>query len=261
VSRCRFYLGTHRPYWLWRPDVPPLFVSRRRLAEVKTLYRAVTPWALDSGGFTEIATYGRFETSPEAYVEEARLWQDGIGSMEWAAIQDWMCEPEMVAKSGLTVETHQYRTVDSFLYLRRLAPDVNWLPVIQGYTHAEYMRCVEMYGREGIDLRKFEAVGLGSVCRRQHTQVAEDVIRELSAFGIRLHAFGFKTQGLERCHHLLASADSMAWSREARWADPLPGCKHERCNNCIRWAIRWHDRLARRLRKQERRPKMEPLYA
>ena len=69
-----FYTGTHQPQWLgvWRV---PLFVSRRRLVKYVNLPRAVAPWALDSGGFTEIAKYGRWETSPRDYVREVRRFQ------------------------------------------------------------------------------------------------------------------------------------------------------------------------------------------
>ena len=50
----KFYLGTHQTGWLAKLDVP-LFVSRRRLATLRKLPRAVGSWALDSGGFTELS--------------------------------------------------------------------------------------------------------------------------------------------------------------------------------------------------------------
>ena len=37
----------------------------------------------------------------------------------------------------------------------------------------------------------------------------------LAALGLKLHGFGYKTLGLRRVHHLLESADSMAWSERA----------------------------------------------
>ena len=57
-----FYLGTHHPSWLRKTDVP-LFVSRRRLAGLKTLPRARGPWALDSGGFQELILHGEWTVS------------------------------------------------------------------------------------------------------------------------------------------------------------------------------------------------------
>jgi hypothetical protein len=52
-----FFLGTHMPHWLGLLDIP-LFVSHRRLGRLKTLPRALGPWALDSGGFSELALFG-----------------------------------------------------------------------------------------------------------------------------------------------------------------------------------------------------------
>ncbi len=38
----------------------------------------------------------------------------------------------------------------------------------------------------------------------------------------------------------LTSADSMAWSVDARRKPPLPGCtRHKNCANCPRYALRW----------------------
>jgi hypothetical protein len=44
----RFWLGTHKPGWLARTEVP-LFVSHRTLGGRRELPRARGPWALDSG--------------------------------------------------------------------------------------------------------------------------------------------------------------------------------------------------------------------
>ncbi len=92
---CLVYLGTHLPQWLGRLAVP-LFVSRRRLAGRRTLPRARARWALDSGGFSELQMYGEWRTTPEQYVEEVRRFRREIGLMDWAAIQDWMCEPQVI---------------------------------------------------------------------------------------------------------------------------------------------------------------------
>jgi hypothetical protein len=67
----RFYLGTHLPNWLGKVTIP-LFVSRRTLAPRRTLPRALGPWALDSGGFTELAMYGRWTVPATQYVAEVR---------------------------------------------------------------------------------------------------------------------------------------------------------------------------------------------
>jgi hypothetical protein len=38
-------------------------------------------------------------------------------------------------------------------------------------------------------------VGIGTVCRRQHTMVAVRLIQALSSLGIRLHGFGLNPMG------------------------------------------------------------------
>jgi hypothetical protein len=103
-------LGAHMPHWLAELDVP-LFVSHRRLAGRRTLPRARTGWALDSGGFTELSMFGGWRTAAEDYVAAVRRYATEIGNLEWAAPMDWRCEPVMLAKTGLDVPDHQRRTV------------------------------------------------------------------------------------------------------------------------------------------------------
>jgi hypothetical protein len=59
----------------------------------------------------------------------------------------------------------------------------------------------------------------------------------------RIHAFRVKTQGLAAYGHVLTSADSMAWSLDARRSDPLPGHTHKSCANCLAYAASWRDQL------------------
>lgn len=240
ARRVRFYLGTHEVHWLGLTDVP-LFISHRRLMKRKSLPRALGPWALDSGGFTELGMYGRWVTTGGEYVAAVRRYRDEIGNLEWAAPQDWMCEPMMLAKTGLDVDTHQRYTVNSVIQLRSLAPDLPFIPVLQGWTLEDYLRCVELYRTRGIELRDEPVVGIGSVCRRQAEDEIEEIVGTLAGMGLRLHGFGVKTRGF-RYARFLVSSDSMAWSMDARRASPMPGHSHKNCANCIDWAMRWRDR-------------------
>lgn len=243
---CRFYLGTHETGWLARADVP-LFVSHRRLQLRKRLPVATARWALDSGGFTELTMHGRWVTEPGDYIDAARRYQTDIGLLDWAAPMDWMCEPFMLAKTGLTVDRHQALTVENVTLLRQVAPDVPWVAVLQGWTVDEYIACVERYTQAGIDLTNEPVVGVGSVCRRQATSEIETIFRELDRAGIRCHGFGVKVQGLARYARHLVSADSMAWSYQARRDRPLPDCTHANCANCLRYALKWGQRVTARL--------------
>jgi hypothetical protein len=222
-------------------------VSHRRLAGRTTLPRAVHHWALDSGGFSELSLYGQWRTTPEEYNAAVLRYDEEIGELGWAAPQDWMCEPIMLARTGLTVVEHQRRTVDNFVRLNDLWAAVSdrespYMPVLQGWIRDDYLRCMELYAQAGVRLDHYPVVGVGSVCRRQATGEIADVLGAIKAVdpGLPLHGFGVKTRGLQRYAHLLTCADSMAWSFDARRTAPLPGCTtHKNCANCLRFALRW----------------------
>ena len=238
----RFFLGTHKPSWLAdaRFASVPLFVSRRTLPK-RALPRAVTDWALDSGGFTELTLHGRWTLAPRDYVAIVRRCRDEIGRFLWAAPQDWMCEPTVLAKTGLTVSEHQRRTVDNFLELRALAPDLPFVPVLQGWGVSDYWRCEDFYARAGVDLGREPLVGVGTVCRRQASLVGSSILATLASTGLRLHGFGFKVRGVAQSAAHLASADSLAWSLGARREPPMEGHAHGSCANCPEYALRWRE--------------------
>lgn len=254
----RFFLGTHRPRWLTLTSAP-LFISDRILRTYKTLPSARGPWALDSGGFTELQKYGSWDhgPTPAEYAARVRRYRDEIGGQFcFAAPQDWMCEPIIISGgiangqrfvgTGLSVLAHQRRTVANFLHLRAIAPDLPFIPVLQGWTSADYLSCAHLYGDAGVDLAAEPTVGIGSVCRRQATGEAADIIAAVrdAIPGIRLHGFGIKISGLAAYGSHLSSCDSMAWSMAARREARLAGCTgHARCANCPRYAFRWRERV------------------
>lgn len=259
-----FYLGTHRPNWLYDPAFAsvPLFLSyhtlRERCLARKPLARSVATWAMDSGGFTELHKHGCWTISAREYATSVRRLRDEVGGLQWAAVQDWMCEESARCATGLSVAEHQRRTVDSVLELRALDPSLPWAPVLQGWSVSQYHDHVELYDKHGIDVVREPVVGLGSVCRRSNTtslwRIVTDIV--LGYPGIRLHGFGFKTTALR--HEIdwpmvpiwsrIASADSLAWSLAARKESRLPGCDHPGpCQNCPRYALLWRERLLEQL--------------
>jgi hypothetical protein len=242
VSTPTFFLGTHDPSWLAKTNVP-LFVSHVRLKNRKTLPRATCTWALDSGGFSELSLHGRWTVSPADYVAAVRRYRDEIGGLQWAAIQDYMCEPQMLAKTGLSVVEHQRRTVASYIELKTLAPEIPWCPVLQGWSLGEYYDCWQMYEKAGVDLKLLPIVGVGTVCRRQATIRTSFLLGDLAREGLRLHGFGFKIEGLRNAAEHLVSADSMAWSFHARKNPGGLGHSHKHCGNCLEYALGWRDEL------------------
>ncbi len=264
----RFYLGVHHPSWLSdaRLEGVPLFVSRNRLVGRKRLPVAVTDFALDSGGFTELQRHGRWVCPVDEYAGFVLHLKRTYGArLAWVAPQDWMCEPIVIsggraaggvqfAGTGLTVEEHQRRTVANFVELRARLGDLV-VPVLQGWRLTDYWRCEEMYRDADVDLAAEPLVAVGSVCRRQNTDEAAKIMATLASGGLRLHGFGFKKQGILRCSGDLASADSMAWSFAGRkrpnvehahivrsrepGAFGTPGAADD-CAGCVDYALEWH---------------------
>jgi hypothetical protein len=251
-----FFLGTHRPHWLWtegRESLFPLFVSHITLNNKRTLLPALGPWALDSGAFSIIAKHGSFDSFPvKQYIAAVRRYCE-MGNLLWAAPQDWMCEDWMLKKTGLSIIDHQRKTVASYVDLMNAAPDIPWIPVLQGWTLDDYLRCADLYYKARVYLDELAPVGIGSVCRRQGTAEATRIIVALSGDGFRLHAFGFKIQGIERAYRYLESADSMAWSYAGRQTK-LPGHPHKQCNNCPEYAALWLSRLRSNILIKQQQP-------
>jgi hypothetical protein len=254
-----FYTGAPAE-WLWDERITfPTFVSFTRLQRT-TPWRSTHRWAMDSGGFTELQKHGGWRLTAAQYARYVKRYAS-IGRMDWAAPQDWMCEPQVIAGgtvgretfvgTGLSVREHQERTVDNYLELRALAPTLPWCPVVQGWELADYVACVAMYERAGVDLTTLPVVGLGSVCRRQDTDEIVTLVTAMRDLGLtRIHAFGVKLAGLERLAHLadegahpLASCDSTAWSLHYSKRPAFPGCTHKHCGNCPKGARAYRQRL------------------
>ncbi|WP_033219311.1 DUF7221 family queuine tRNA-ribosyltransferase-like protein [Streptomyces virginiae] len=247
-----FYLTTHKRHWVRLTD-QPLFLKSEHFVNAVKLDVARGPYAVDSGGFSELQRHGRWTRTPHQYIQDLRRIWEHVGPYQWAAGQDWMCE-DLIIRGGqagpltfvgthLTVPEHQRRTVHNFLELRSLAPDLRIIPTLQGRTIDEYHACADLYERYGVSLRQEPVVGLGSVCRLQSTHQGAAIVTAMASRGYRLHGFGFKTLGLSKVGHLLASADSAAWSYHARKRPPLPGHTHKNCANCFEYAMHWRTRV------------------
>lgn len=241
VYTVKFYLGTNEPSWLRKVEFP-IFLSRRLLRDRRDFPIATCDWALDSGGFTELAMHGEWQLPVKQYISEVQRFQQNIGRMDWAAPMDWMCEMHMLKRTGLTIEQHQKNTVENFLELRQHLGTVV-IPVLQGWWPADYMRCIELYEKAGVDLTQERTVGVGSVCRRQGTTDVAALFNALRAQGLWLHGFGVKQGGLALYVDSVVSADSMAWASRARYIDPLPGCSHKHCTSCLKYATQWRSEL------------------
>jgi hypothetical protein len=76
-------------------------ISVNRLVGRKSNFD-VGEWVMDSGAFTALAKHGRHVMTVQDYAAQIRRWWR-CGYLAAAVCQDWMCEPFMLAKTGLTV--------------------------------------------------------------------------------------------------------------------------------------------------------------
>jgi len=204
-----FYLGVHKPAWLAEARVP-LFISFNTIGGVKKLPRAAERWALDSGAYSQMKK-GGWTTTARSYAGAiARLRQD-VGNLDWAAPQDWLCDADSLKATGKTVAQHQKLTLESYLELRSFGAPV--IPVLQGWTHGDYIDHANAYEKAGVKLRHAPLVGVGTIKTRQKSTFVALLLAELKRAGVRTHGFGMSLAGFEDlAAHSLASADSMAWS-------------------------------------------------
>ena len=218
------------------------------------LPKATTNWALDSGAFTELYAHGKWRISASEYANLVDRYSSSIGKMNWASIQDWLCTPIVLAKTGLTIKQHQIKTLKNYIAMRSIKPEIKWIPVLQGWTVESYLNHLDMYNAEGFELQNQPLVGVGSLANRQDSPVVGDILRELSQRGLNIHAFGLSSTGLLGSHQLLKSSDSMAWSfiaRKRKIKLTRCGANHRVCNNCFLYAKKWRREVLSTLRRSK----------
>jgi len=209
-----FFVGVD-PWDAARVNMPTV-ISVVRLRRRKSKFQ-VGEWIMDSGAFSTILNHGGYPHEPDEYAGEIERWK-GNGNLLAAVSQDYMCEPEMLKITGMSVEEHQALTIERYDSLSEIVQGCYLMPVLQGWQAEEYVRHVRDYGAR---LTPGQWVGVGSVCRRNAGSAAvEDILLAIRSErpDLLLHGFGLKItvlrSGLVR--HLLHSADSRAWSYAAR---------------------------------------------
>lgn len=261
------FLTVNTVSWLWRDEFEDVDVciSRNRLASYRGTPRParVRRLLFDSGGFTELKRHGRWRLTAQEYLTQVRTHLAHIDGGQPISVvqQDWMCEPIVIyggsSKDGQfvgtrqfidpdeamdydeLVEEHQRRSTANLVELRRLAPDLHIVPVLQGFTRAQYARHAGMLELAGIRLADEPLVGLGSVCRRQGTREIAEIVRYFAAQGVRLHGFGVGVRGLSLYGDRVASIDSNAWSYNGRQMGACPHGLVKKEANCPVKALDW----------------------
>lgn len=203
--------------------ISPDYPASGAMVSVNSLYKRksdfqVNDWILDSGAFTEVARHGGYRSGVETYYRQICKWNK-CGNLLIAVSQDWMCEPLVLNRTGLSVEEHQKLTIERYDQLLSLNPPSPIMPVLQGYRSSDYISHLQQYGDR---LSPGQWVGVGSVCRRngEPGEIA-NILKGIKLLrpDMRLHGFGLKMLALENTEirELLYSCDSMAWSYPLRF--------------------------------------------
>lgn len=218
-----FFVGLHHPNTADRFTAACITIAtlrkrRKPLGPCRVL--------IDSGAYTVLTKHGDFPQTVEEYAKELmRLHGAGIVTIAAAASQDWICAPQLLAKTGKTVLEHQWLTIERYdhlvAYLERAYGGTipfHIMPVLQGQTGEDFVRHIRMYGHR---LHNRMWVGVGSI--KPISTVPDKVARILGAIRVerpdlRLHGFGLKTKALKHpeVRGMLHSADSSSWSYAAR---------------------------------------------
>lgn len=194
-----------------------VMVSVNSLRKRKSDFK-VADWILDSGAFTEISKFGDYRYSVDEYAHQINKWAK-CGNLLIAVSQDYMCEPFILEKTGLTIEKHQELTINRYDALTKIC-SFPIMPVIQGYQVSDYLNHLIKYGDR---FKPNQWVGVGSVCKRNSDpNQIKDILRAIKLIrsDLRLHGFGLKATALEcsEIRSLLYSCDSMAWSYPSRFS-------------------------------------------
>jgi hypothetical protein len=222
----QFYPGYHQPaqaHYLQR-----CMISISRLeTRLSDFAPPSNGWLLDSRAFSILKQHGCYLSTPEQYAAQIVRWAH-VGLLLAAASQDYMCEPFILKRTGLTIAEHQRLTIDRYdaivAEVARLTSGLHVhpyvLPVLQGYLPEQYVAHLSQYGDR---LAQGAWVGVGSVCKRNGSpREIATVLREIKRVrpDVRLHGFGLKKTALQSSEvlRLLDTADSMAWSSRARFA-------------------------------------------
>lgn len=212
---------------------PRCMISVNRLATRKSGF-TVGEWILDSGAFTSVTKHGGYKPSSlPSYASQVIRWS-GNGNLLAAVSQDYMCEPFVLNRTGMTIADHQRLTIYRYKALRKIVPTaIPLMPVLQGYAPIDYVSHIRQYGNL---LSQGLWVGVGSVCKRNSSTGAVEAV--LTAIAkerpdLKLHGFGLKLTALqsEIVQNLLHSSDSMAWSFAAR----RQGRSSHDINECLRY--------------------------
>lgn len=211
----RFYIGLHQPSDAKHFERCCIHIGR---LETRQKPLGCEELLIDSQAFMKLKLHGRYPKSPEAYARKVER-AARLAERVTAVTEDYMCEPFVLDRTGLTLADHQRLTIERYDRIREaLSAHIALMPVLQGYKPREYVDHIQQYGGR---LPAGAWVGVGSVCKRNTDPAAIRAVLLAIASerpDLRLHGFGVKRTALASptVRQFLYSADSLAWSLNAR---------------------------------------------
>lgn len=114
--------------------------------------------------------------------------------IQWAACLDYACIPSNGKKSEINIDRIK-TTIQNEIALRKLEPDIPWLPILQGDNFEERLEDLEL--RRAINLLPTEYAGIGSLVGRG-IQAAIETVRFYADQlpGVKFHGFGIPIKAL-----------------------------------------------------------------
>jgi hypothetical protein len=128
----RFYVGLHQPSDARHFERSFISVNRLRGARGRKSAFTAGDWIMDGRASRRSRGTAAVPKPVSVYAAEIRRWA-GRGGLVATAAQDYMCEPYMLAKTGLAIADHQRLTVERYDAL--VTGDVGGvyiMPVLQG---------------------------------------------------------------------------------------------------------------------------------
>lgn len=186
--------------------------DRRRFRIRRPPAEHIASLCVDGGGFTAARRWGTYPWSPEQYADFIRAVARDV-PLDFCAVLDYACE-RGVDRSVLATNRERIEVgLENERACREAAPDLPWLPVLQGDSLEE--RAYDLALRRREDLVPAEYAGVGSVCGRG-AKGAREAITWLRGQlpRVQFHGFGLHVHALRDpvVYDALRSWDSYSWT-------------------------------------------------
>lgn len=186
--------------------------ERKRFRVTRPPADWVSSICIDSGGFTAARRWGRYPWSVQQYADFVAAVSRDV-ALDFCAIMDYACEPSVNREIYRSNKERIKATIRNESECFRVAPDLPWLPVLQGDTLEE--RAFDIAIRRRMGMLPGEHAGIGSMCGRGRAGAVETILFYRDQLpGVKFHCFGMHIQALDDdfCFDAVRSWDSYGWN-------------------------------------------------